>query len=277
MTLLAAAARESGYIVLFLPDGDRYRKNGKYIEPCTIHKGMFNLPVLAKEMCQQLLEVHGEQLDSLSLCATSEHSLSFLGGKHRSSNSSKLTDLLRLGATDVTKASGCYSCVVATLMEQTEAPFIVFMDEYNTYFEKGEYFHEAYDSDVVHPIPFEKISFLQPFLSIGAKNESGSVNMMRRGGIVAAITYNRSVAKWATEGLIDRVSQETDVFVVDVPRYSKPEVEHVLANYECIGVGKLRFDNGKTISNDQEVEFLRMMSGAVGTKLRDATIWSMYA
>ncbi len=262
---------------MFLPDGDRYRKNGKYIEPCNIHKGMFNLPVLAKEMCQQLLEVHGEKMDSLNLCATSEHSLSFLGSSSVANNSNKLTDLLRLGAKDVKVSSGCYSCVVATLMEQTDVPFVVVMDEYNTYFEKGEYFHEAYDSDVEHPIPMEKISFFQPFLSIGAKNESDNINTMKRGGIIAAITHNRSVAKKATDGLIDRVSKDRDVFVVDIPRYSKLEVEHVLANYECIGFGKLRFDNGETINNEQEVEFLRMMSGAVGGKLLDAAIWSMYA
>ncbi len=52
-------------------------------------------------------------------------------------------DLLHLGVADVENVSGCYSCIVATSMEQ--APFIVFMDEYNTYFEKGEYFHEAYN------------------------------------------------------------------------------------------------------------------------------------
>jgi hypothetical protein len=92
---------------------------------------MFNLPVLAKEMCEQLLEVQGEQLDSFG------DELGLL------SNSKKLMDLLHLGVADVENVSGCYSCIVATSMEQ--APFIVFMDEYNTYFEKGEYFHEAYN------------------------------------------------------------------------------------------------------------------------------------
>jgi len=274
LTLLVASARESGYIVLFLPDGDRYRKNGKYVEPCTVHKGMFILPVLAKEMCQQLLDVHGDQMDALNLCATSKESLSFLGDTVPTSN--KVTDLLRQGAQDVKMSSGCYSCVVATLMEQTAVPFVVVMDEYNTYYEKGEYFHEEYDNEVVNPIPLEKISFFSPFLSIGSSSKN-STPMMKRGGIVAAITHNRSVAKKATEGLVHRASKETDVFVVDVPRYSKMEVEHVLANYECIGIGKLRFDNGETINNAQEVEFLRMMSGAVGARLLDAAIWSIHS
>lgn len=59
---IVASARVSGHIVVYLPDGDRLRKHGFYIEPCPYRQGLYNLPEIAKEFCEQLLTSHGEDL-----------------------------------------------------------------------------------------------------------------------------------------------------------------------------------------------------------------------
>jgi hypothetical protein len=60
--------------------------------------------------------------------------------------------------------------------------------------------------------------------------------------------------------------------VVEVPRFSDVEVDHIVANYESIGLGNMRLDRGDTVMNEQEVAYLRMVSGAIGQKLLDASV-----
>jgi hypothetical protein len=58
--------------------------------------------------------------------------------------------------------------------------------------------------------------------------------------------------------------------VIAVPRLSTLEVEHMVANYEATGVGKLRLDRGETVMNAHEVNFLRMVSGGEAQHLMNA-------
>jgi small subunit ribosomal protein S29 len=74
-----------------------------------------------------------------------------------------------------------------------------------------------------------------------------------------------------TDGLIKAVSTN-GVDVVDVPTYSPLEVDHILSNFEVTGIGRLRFDRGETVMDNQEVAFLRILSCGVGQKLLDACI-----
>jgi hypothetical protein len=261
--------------VLFVKDGDRLRELGFYIEPCPIKTGMYNLPILAKEMCLQLLEAHGTQLDDLNL-PTSEEALSFLAKSmydpEKSASAPSLTEMLRLGSEDADVSSGCYSAVIHTLISQTEIPFVVVLDEYNCYFDKGRYFHEEYDEEVEKPIPMHLISLFQPLLAIGSYEDTPSASLMKRGAFVAGITCSRPVAGKRTKALMARVAGEDNVHVVEVPRFSAMEVEHVIANYEATGMGNLRFDKGKTVANAQEVAFYGMVSGGVGCRLLDACL-----
>ena len=54
--------------------------------------------------------------------------------------------------------------------------------------------------------------------------------------------------------------------------FSDLEVEHILANFEATGIGNLRLDRGDTVMNDQEVAYLKMVSGSIGQKLLDSTV-----
>jgi hypothetical protein len=66
--------------------------------------------------------------------------------------------------------------------------------------------------------------------------------------------------------------KESNAQVVDVPQYSAIEVDHILANFEIIGIGRLRFDRGETVMDKHEVAFLRMISGGLGQSLLDACV-----
>ena len=189
-----------------------------------------------------------------------------------------LIDLLKLGSEKESLASGCYSAAVGTLMNQTEKPFTVVMDEFNCYYERGHYFSVEYDKNVIHPIPINQISLVQPFLDgFGVeKKDRGefvtkSAKPMKKGHLLAGLTENHAVGQNVTAGLTNALDLAGCSNVL-VPQYSPLEVKHILANFEIIGIGRLRFDRGATVMNDQEVNYLRSVSGGYGQPLLDACL-----
>lgn len=293
MAAIVASARQSGQVVLYLPDGDRIRKLGKYIRPNNYREGsLYDLPVLAKEVCALFLESHGKDLEDITIDPIqaseflSEDDLDKISSRQdKDINSLSLVDFLEAGGDSTTLSSGCYATVIDSLMNQTDKPFVVVMDGFNCYFDHGHYFHETYDPDVIKAIPFQKITLLKPLLEgmglVKAENRKGlcravEARPMKRGAIVVGTTESHSVARKFTDALSDAMeAQETDasgVKVVNVLPYSPIEVEHIVANFETIGIGRLRFDRGDTVMNDQEVAYLRMVSGGVGQNLLDSCI-----
>eukprot|EP00541_Cyclophora_tenuis_P019264 CAMPEP_0116554316 /NCGR_PEP_ID=MMETSP0397-20121206/7526_1 /TAXON_ID=216820 /ORGANISM="Cyclophora tenuis, Strain ECT3854" /LENGTH=358 /DNA_ID=CAMNT_0004079467 /DNA_START=262 /DNA_END=1334 /DNA_ORIENTATION=- len=277
LAAIVASARKSGHIVLYLPDGDRLRKLGHYIEPNEAVKGLYDLPLLSQEVCADLLASHENDLDGMM--ASKETLEKYTSSDHHENipeeykDELSLVKLLRLGAEDNMFSALCYSVVMETLMNQSEKRFIVVMDEFNCYYDYGHYFHADFDPDVKKSIPYENISLFKPLLDamgLSINGENSSKATFQRGGILAATTESRAVARKFTDALLESASIESKVedskqplTVVHVPRYSAVEVEHMLSNMECIGIGRLRFDRGSTVLDDQEVAYLRMVSGAV--------------
>lgn len=288
---IVASARKSGYIVFYAPDGSRLRRDGYYVVPNSHIPGLFDIPLLSQEMCNNLLESHKEDLSGMN--ASSETRDKFLSENLRKKLPEEYVDdlslvgLLSLGAVDEVFSPTCYSIAVETLMNQDDKPFLVVLDEFNCYYDYGHYFHMDYEENVEkveNAIPLNRITLFKPLLdSMGLSSDPdegmGETVPIKRGGIVAAISENRAVARKFTDGLAlsaakaveadDRVSP---MHVVNVPRYSDLEVEHVLSNYDVIGIGRLRFDKGDTVIDEQEVSFLRMVSGSNGQKLLDACV-----
>ena len=295
LTSIVASARLSGHVVLYLPDGDRLRKNGFYVEPNNHRKiaggsegKLFDLPLLSKEICGQLYESHSKDLDDMIVTkdtlekSMNEDQLKKFSKSIEDVNEDgavALNHLLKVGNDSVGLASACYSAAIDTLMAQTSKPFTIVIDEYNCFYDHGTYFHADYDPAVVKSIPLHKITLFQPLVdAMGIeKTDDGQFGKfttkepvcMKRGGIVAGITESHAVARHFTSDLISAVT-EAGANVVDVPQYSPLEVEHILANFEIIGIGRLRFDRGETVMNKQEVAYLRMVSGGVGQQLLDA-------
>jgi len=298
LAAIVSSARVSGHIVLYLPDGDRLRKLGFYNEPNKHREGFFDLPVLTQEVCGDLLHSHISDLEGL--VASQETLQTFLSHDHHlklakelnisekkeddnDHESASLSDiplatLLDIGNKSKSLSAACYGAVVHTLMNQTTKPFTIVADSFNCYYDHGHYFHQKYDPKAKKPIPLHKITLFQPILdAIGIeKRDDGSFVTKTpipfyHGGIVAGLTESHAVKREFTSNLIEK-ALSSDVKVVHVPQFSPVEVDHVIANFELIGIGRLRFDRGEIAMNEEEVAFLRMVSGGVGQQLLDSCI-----
>ncbi|KAL9190383.1 hypothetical protein ACHAXT_007594 [Thalassiosira profunda] len=306
---IVASARISGHIVLYLPDGDRLRKHGFYVTPCDHRKGLYNLPEIAKEFCQQLLTSHLDDINAMAPVSREEMK-EYLSDDQitrvfkrayreddavsdeeaAAMDALPLEKLLRVGTGSAQLSSGCYGAAIGALMTQTVKPFTVVMDEYNVYYDHGHYFHMDYEPDVRKAIPPNRITVFKPFMdAMGLyPTEAGTeMNdelakpskeaMMKWGSIVAATSECRAVRRTFTQSLMEAARALSDdedhpVKIVDVRRFSDVEVQHVLYNYEVTGVGRLRFDRGNTALEPEEVEYLRLVSGGSGQQLMDAVM-----
>lgn len=304
LAAIVASARTSGNVVLYIPDGDRLSHLGKYIQPNKYRKDddgslLYDLPFLGAEVCGQLLHSHANDLDGMT-CP--EDRLGEFFGKdvlrrfrdlapdyEEGSGEVKIVDLLRAGSEKESISSACYALAVDHLLHhQDDKPFLVVMDEFNCYFDHLQYFHHTYDEEVRYGIPPQRITLFKPILdSLGlyraetikgfARRTDGGPKPIKRGSIVVALSESRAVARKFTENLIEVATEEYDSVApimarVDVPAYSKLEVEHALANFEVTGIGRLRWDRGSTVMDEQEVEYLRMVSSSVPQQLMDACI-----
>jgi len=288
---IVASARESGHIVMYLPDGDRLRRNGYYVEAnshrATEEGKLFDLPLLSQEVCGQLMESHSKDLGSMSASKEVVEkiiSADQLKKVHKAvenpteDESIPLNDLLKIGNENVGLAAACYGAVVDVLMTQTSTPFTIVVDQFNCMFDRGHYFHGDFDRGGEKAIPIDRITLFKPLTdAMGVMKTDGGDFItkdpvpMKVGGFVAGITESHAVTKKCTKDLTDAIAG-SGATCVDVPQYSALEVEHILANFEIIGIGRLRFDRGETVMNNQEVAYLRMVSGAVGQPLLDACV-----
>lgn len=280
---IVASARKSGNIVLYLPDGDRLRKNGFFVTPNAQREGMFDLQNLSQEACEQLLANHSEDLVGMEADKTTmetyfkDTQLSRI--PDYSGDSMPLLDLLSYAKERKNHAPMCYSVVVDRLMNQEEKPFLLVMDEFNCYYDHGHYFHMAYDDDVRESIPYEKINLFEHAMNAMTLSTEEDIDvestprLMKRGAVIVGTTESHAVRRKVTDALVTSAQNQGDkMHVIDVPRFSDMEVEHILANFECIGLGKLRLDRGDTVMNQQEVAYLKMVSGRIGQKLVDISV-----
>ena len=289
LSAIVGSARKSGYIVLYLPEGDRLRRDGKYIEPNLKRKGIFDLPVIAQEVSEQLLFNHRSDLEGMVAgketmeMLFTEDQLKRLRSEDETKEEFTLVGLLDIAREKRSLSSMCYATVVHTLMDQDEKPFLMVLDDFNGYYDHGHYFHMEYDKMVRNSIPYNQISLFKPAMDamgISVEETSSPTALIKRGGIVVGTTESHAVTRRFTEALTAsarRAEQETSgdappLFVVEVPRYSILETEHVISNMEATGIGRLRFDRGDTVMNKNEMGFLRMISGGVGQKLLDSCI-----
>ena len=284
---IVASARRSGYIVLYMPDGDRLSKNGYFITPNRHREGMFDLQNLSQEVCSELLFSHKDDLDGMEANREtmeryfSENQLKRM--ETYSGDAISLVELLNYSQEHKPHAPMCFSVVVDRLMNQEEKPFLIVLDEANCYFDHGQYFHMEYDENVVNPIPYNQINLFEHALGAIALSTSDddddmpTPKLMKRGGVIFGVTETHGVRRKVTDGLTafaqrQELAGNSNLQVVEVPRFSDLECDHILANFEATGVGKLRLDRGDTIMDDHEVAFMKTASGRVGQELLDVSI-----
>eukprot|EP00536_Pseudo-nitzschia_multiseries_P013392 jgi/Psemu1/211481/e_gw1.570.31.1 len=306
---IVASARRSGCIVVYLPDGDRLRKNGFFVTPSTHpdRKGTFDLQDLSREALIQLGDSHASDLEGMvadketlsrffkdtQLQKVDEH-LSEQEQASTTENGVALTDLIAYAKDNKKHAPMCYSAVLHHLLyvytPTTDTKKVVLvMDEFNCLFDHGQYFHMSYDEHVRNAIPCDKINLFEPILAAmnlttldeASTTDNHSTPPVLRASVVVGTTESHAVRRDTTDALTECAQRRSaasnagstgDFHVVEVPRFSSLEADHVLANFEAIGIGKLRLDRGDTLMDSQEVEFLKMASGSVGQKLLDVSI-----
>jgi hypothetical protein len=110
----------------------------------------------------------------------------------------------------------------------------------------------------------------RPAKSPPPKNES--LSSIQRGGIVVGTTESRAVSRKVTGKITEAASALSDVSIVSVPPFSVLEAEHYLSNLDVTGIGRLRFDQGETVMNEQEMAYLRMVSSSRPQLLLDSTL-----
>jgi len=280
LAAMVASARKSGHLVMYIPDANQLHQFGYYIEPSPAREGMWNLPMLSQELLERL--VHFNRDDIKEFSADRELLKTYFTEDQveelPEGDSIDLAALCDFAQDNVDLAAGCYDTVLHVLMNQEEKPFDIFIDEFNIFYKKSEYYHGDYDYDVINPIPYPIINLFKPILDAMALTieDDGekilSPQLMKKGAIVAATSLMHPVPKRANEYLLDNAKRSLaqhskNLAVVEVPRLTKLEVDHMIANYECIGLGHLRLDEGKTVNDPNEMEFFRVMSSGVAQNL----------
>jgi len=310
---IVASARKSGSIVMYLPDGDRLRKNGFFITPNTHpdRQGMFDLQDLSQEALKQLVESHDAAEQMKGMVADREtleqyfHEAQFKRlDDYRAGLENAATDddgsisllhLISYSQEHKKHAPMCYSVVVNRLMHQTDKTFMIVMDEFNCLFDKGHYFHMAYDEEVREAIPYDQINLFEPIMvamdistktvedeedESDADTEGGDTNTTNttnfdttHTAVLVGTSESHAIRSEIITKLTDCAERNDAVTTIEVPRFSSVEADHILANFEATGIGKLRLDRGDTLMNPQEMEYLKMSSGSIGQKLLDVSIF----
>lgn len=269
-----------------MPDGNRLHRHGYYIRPNPVFKGLFDLPILSQEVCNELLTSHGGDMQGMEVDedTVKQHFTEIqLEELEYSGGNISLIDLLGSGQSRVSLAAMCYTIAVKSLMNQEEKPFLMVLDEYNCYYQPGHYFHMEYDNNVRNAIPYDQINLFKPAMDVMALSVSEDPEeplatplRLKRGGVVVGVSESCAVARRVTDALTAsglRSESECEIdapfYMVEVPRFSDLEVDHILANFESIGIGNLRCDRGETVMNAEGVAYLRMVSSCVGQELMD--------
>jgi small subunit ribosomal protein S29 len=300
---IVACARRSGAIVLFIPDGNQMHQNGFYVEPDDKRTGIFNLPILTQTVCRHLMESHENEMKDFMVEASVVDTF-FTESQIRKikeytvGTSISLVSLLNNGIERTDLAPMCYAAAMYVLMSQNEKDFIMVLDEGNCfYIPQGHYYHESYDFNVKKSIPYHQISLFEPFLntmnitSLQANDDNYSPTLdatstsllpsnIQRGAIIIGTTESHAIPRIVTDTLIANAKivaagassplMTSPLHLVEVPRLTSIEVQHMVSNYEATGVGNLRLDRGKTVMNHNEVSYLHMVSGGIPQHLMNA-------
>ena len=107
----------------------------------------------------------------------------------------------------------------------------------------------------------KKQTLFKSLLSIGFGDENAP--LMKRGGVIASFDNTRPVKRSVTAKAQQQLLAESVENVI-VGQYSHIEIDHILSNFEMIGVGKLRVYGSNVIDDEEVISFLRMKTGSIG-------------
>lgn len=293
LALITASARKSGHVVLYIPDSNRLVKRGYYNEASSLsHRQLFDLPILSQEFCSNLLYSHKNKLDHIIIYPQNLLEIFFCQKKLKilrsellkkgiaSNDQTNLTSILNIATRFISLASPCFEIVLYTLMNQSSIPFTIIIDEFNCYFGQSHYYNELYDKRALNSIPLEYFTLFRPFFQLMGLSKDTINNITyipqtkvsTNTNILVGTTHSHAISPSVTSSLTQVMKNNDYVSTILVPPYSPKEVNHIISNFEIIGIGRLRFDKGEILMNEQEVAYLRMISEGVGQNLFDSCI-----
>mmetsp|Transcript_2436 Transcript_2436/g.2730 ORF Transcript_2436/g.2730 Transcript_2436/m.2730 type:complete len:253 (-) Transcript_2436:303-1061(-) len=209
-----------------------------------------------------------------------------------SSSSIPLMEIMQYSQEKKLHAPMCYSVMMEVLMtlKKKNTQFVVVMDEYNCLYDhKGHYYHMAYDDSVQTTIPCRQINLFEPIMKYmnltvndddndndNVDNDDDQEENRITASVIVGTTESHAIRRTVTDALTTCAEEKTktapNFLCVEIPRFTSVEVDHIIANYEATGVGKLRLDRGTTLMNAQEMAYLKMCSGSIGQRLLDVSI-----
>lgn len=218
-------ARESGWLVLFVPNARAWCVEAPYVMRSPYVADKFDIDVYGVELLQQFLRGHGEQLAQVPLRGDygDRYYPAKLGAKPKTDGtfdkaSLTLRDLVENGIQDEELACTAVVDLREELAHVTEFPVLIAIDEYNLWFQKTVF---GFEGQEVLPSDISVIDALKDVDAQGLKPNRA----LKNGLIVAAVTENYP-SKFDFKKQVDYRALRKTLRV-----YSPEELKRVVAYY----------------------------------------------
>ncbi|GLE01369.1 hypothetical protein PINS_up010199 [Pythium insidiosum] len=249
-------ARESEWLVLYIPRARSWCYEAPYVMPSPYIEGKFDIDTFAIDLLEKFLQCHGEQLRAVPLRGNygdRYYPESFPAKPKEAGefDASTLTlrDLVVNGIRDEELASTAVVDLRAELAKVTEFPVLVAIDEYNTWFEKTVF---GYDGVDVKPSDIAVIDALTDVRADGLVED----RKLENGLFVLATTENFPSKVDFKKQVNYRAHRLT------MRPYNHEELQSVMAYYN-----QVHFVHDKP--TDSQLAYFRLMTKAVPLNVFD--------
>lgn len=183
-------ARESGWIVLYVPRARAWCQEGPYVMRSPYISGKFDIDEMGVDLLQKFVHCHKEQLSQIKLRGDygDRYYPSSLAAKPKDPStvdrsSLTLLDLVESGIRDEELACTAVVDLRNELAQVTEFPVLIAVDEFNTLYQETVF---GYEGKAVWPEDISVVDALRDFDEKGLKPE----RRLKNGLFIAATTEN---------------------------------------------------------------------------------------
>uniref|UniRef100_A0AAV1VII4 Small ribosomal subunit protein mS29 n=1 Tax=Peronospora matthiolae TaxID=2874970 RepID=A0AAV1VII4_9STRA len=241
-------ARESKWIVLYIPNPRSWCHEAPYVMQSPYQEGKFDIDVYGVDLLQNFLHCHGEQLRSIPLrgeykdryYSTDKYEAKPKNTADLEGTSLTLRDLVICGVRDEELACQAVCDLKDELAQTVEFPVLIAIDDYNTWFQPTVFGHEGKD------VAADDISVIAALKDIGAKGYD-ETRKLKNGLFVAATTENFPTKVHFKQQVDYRKIRAT------MRTYSPEELVAVITYYNQMG---FMFEN----PSDSGLAYFRLMT-----------------
>eukprot|EP01087_Luapelamoeba_hula_P013196 TRINITY_DN3771_c0_g1_i2.p1 TRINITY_DN3771_c0_g1~~TRINITY_DN3771_c0_g1_i2.p1 ORF type:complete len:669 (+),score=171.42 TRINITY_DN3771_c0_g1_i2:225-2231(+) len=251
LTQISLWARRNGWIVIRIPDGKAWASYGDQIRGSRVEPTCYDQRDLAQLLATQMLQNHGEQLQSIPIRTTTH-----VRGFERNSDST-LYDLLKFATEHESSAVDAVHLFRRDLSRVTEFPVLIAVDNYNGLYHHSDFFTpEDITRGRVRQLPAQRLTMSKIFSN---HLDHGMIN----GTMVCAVTETSVPMKhYRAEFGDDRKSRLRGQ--VSVPNYSQKEFAESMRRYQLnaenshasVSAGTEKYILALTQGNPKEINFI---------------------